>query len=157
MRTKANFTILIVLLLTLGCKKYDNQTETSERLDAKGTWSLVSSTNSNGPVYSVNNSDYPCISNYKIILNEGGTGSYSYIGKDTCFITNSGTQPYIFGLPGVLISLNWNQADNKIIITFPNGGKKTWDLTISNSNPVIIWRDTINVLNALTTVSTYSR
>jgi hypothetical protein len=142
--------------LALACNKNDNAQNNSETTKVTGTWRIISAINSNGPIYSFSNTDYPCISNNKLTLNEDSSASVTYTATDTCIISRTGRRPQILGIPSTNVPLTWRKTDNKIFLISTNGFIKTLDVSTINSKPVLILKETIDIL-AQTSLYTYGR
>jgi hypothetical protein len=107
-----NYKIYLTALITvfLSCKK--SNSPSPAQMDASGTWSTSSLSNSTSG-FSVSAAQYPCLASNKLILNKDGTLSQTYVGMDTCYMTINPL--YILGIPGSSAPGTWSQNGDSVI------------------------------------------
>jgi len=107
-----NYRIYLTALIIFfsSCKK--NNSPASAPIDASGTWSTSSLSNATSG-FSISAAQYPCLASNKLILNNDGTLSQTYVGIDTCYMTK--LPLYILGIPGSSSPGTWTQTGDSVI------------------------------------------
>ena len=105
---------LFFMFFFSGCKKNDGQSANGNvALDASGTWSTSSLSNSSSG-FSITSSQFPCLAFNKLVLNADGTATQSYSGADTCYLSQNPL--YILGIPGTSAGGRWSQKGDSLTI-----------------------------------------
>ena len=96
---KKIFFPFLCVLIFISCKKDKNKSDPT--IDATGTWSLnlTTSNRANG-TETHSATDFPCLANNKLTLNNDGTYKFHYDGTDTCYVYKVGTTSDAIGIPG---------------------------------------------------------
>jgi hypothetical protein len=152
---KTKYLILCFLMLFVACKKNDSPAPgvvPPKSINPVGTWSLVSFTeqvNTNSVSYSA--TDFPCLSDNKLLINVDGTVVGKYIGSDSCIVYRMGTTTFTLGIPGRDSTKGtWTQSVNTIY-TKINNQNTTGQISTTTGVSQIIEKDTISSLNAVYT------
>jgi hypothetical protein len=122
----------LIFLAFISCKKNDVTPDPAQdKINPVGTWYLKST--AHGTV-SYNNSDFPCLSNNKLIINSDGTFHSHYSANDTCYILNTPSTKITIGKSGDPdISGTFIQNENTVRFSSQYG---SYSGTLSTTNGI---------------------
>lgn len=133
MKKKSFLVVTLIILVILACKK-EQKSAPSEIL---GTWSLYSDQTIWGSINLMSTStEYPCMSNVKLIFNADGT--YASPPSSKCFISPSDSSGHVRWIgPGNRTVGKWSITGNTVTTTrFDTSSNKqvSYQLTLTNVN-----------------------
>jgi len=152
---------VVVLLAFDSCKKDSagNTADTTIKINATGTYSLVSVVNTN--LTSTGSETFtslltPCLANNKTTFKGDGTSSSVYSGTDSCYVKKAAFSSLIIGIKGQSTTSAWLQKGNliKLNVLTPYTATSYGQISDVGGSIQIVFKDTIKSIGSVA-ISTY--